>query len=134
MLFAGYQGMAGGNALANVIFGKVNPSGKLPYSIFERESDYPLFPGGLNKPVSTASDYVGVQNKAVDQSIADCQLVGNSKYHKGDENSYNDYGLTCDKEKYKLDVASKKFSLSYQSDVMKQNQTTGQKEKVEVVK
>lgn len=66
LLFAGYQGMAGGNALANVIFGKVNPSGKLPYSIFERESDYPLFPGGLNKPVSTASDYVGVQNKAVD--------------------------------------------------------------------
>jgi hypothetical protein len=68
------------------------------------------------------------------ESIADGQLVGTSKYHKGDENSYNDFGLSCDKEKYKLDVANKKLTLAYQSDMMKQNQATGQKEKVEVVK
>jgi len=43
ILFAWYSGMEGGNALANVLYGEVNPSGKLPFSIAKQESDYPYF-------------------------------------------------------------------------------------------
>ena len=43
ILFAWYSGMEGGSALANVLYGKVNPSGKLPFSIARNDSDYPYF-------------------------------------------------------------------------------------------
>ena len=43
ILFAWYSGMEGGTALANVLYGKVNPSGKLPFSIARNDSDYPYF-------------------------------------------------------------------------------------------
>ncbi len=46
-----YNGMEGGTALANVLFGKVNPSGKLPFTMAKALNDYPSerqgeFPGG----------------------------------------------------------------------------------------
>ncbi len=45
-----YNGMEGGNALAEVLFGKVSPSGKLPFTIGKKLEDYPShsigeFPG-----------------------------------------------------------------------------------------
>ncbi len=43
ILFAWYAGMEGGNALANILYGKVNPSGKLPFTIASNEEDYPEF-------------------------------------------------------------------------------------------
>jgi beta-glucosidase len=43
ILFAWYSGMEGGNALADILYGDVNPSGKLPFSIAKNESDYPYF-------------------------------------------------------------------------------------------
>ena len=43
IVFAWYSGMQGGSALANVLYGKVNPSGKLPFSIARNDSDYPYF-------------------------------------------------------------------------------------------
>lgn len=36
-----YPGMEGGNALADIIFGKVNPSGKLPYAVPVSAADLP---------------------------------------------------------------------------------------------
>ena len=43
ILFAWYAGMEGGHALANVLYGKANPSGKLPFSIAQNQEDYPFF-------------------------------------------------------------------------------------------
>ena len=43
IVFSWYSGMEGGTALANVLYGKVNPSGKLPFSIARNDSDYPYF-------------------------------------------------------------------------------------------
>lgn len=41
IMMAYYPGMEGGNAIADIIFGKVNPSGKLPFAIAKNEADYP---------------------------------------------------------------------------------------------
>ena len=43
ILFAWYGGMEGVTALENVLYGTVNPSGKLPFSIARNDSDYPYF-------------------------------------------------------------------------------------------
>lgn len=38
-----YSGEQGGTALANILCGKVNPSGKLPFTVARDEADYPPF-------------------------------------------------------------------------------------------
>lgn len=43
ILYNWYAGMEGGNALARILFGEVNPSGKLPFSTPYKESDLPYF-------------------------------------------------------------------------------------------
>lgn len=43
ILFSFYSGLEGGNALADILSGDVNPGGKLPFTIAEREDDYPSF-------------------------------------------------------------------------------------------
>ena len=43
IVFSWYSGMEGGNALAKIIYGDVNPSGKLPFTIARNSNDYPYF-------------------------------------------------------------------------------------------
>ncbi|MCG9910230.1 MAG: glycoside hydrolase family 3 C-terminal domain-containing protein [Flavobacteriales bacterium] len=44
ILWSGYYGMEGAHAIPKVVFGEVNPSGKLPFSIPVDEADLPHFP------------------------------------------------------------------------------------------
>lgn len=50
VLMSFYSGSMGGHALGNILAGKVNPSGKLPFSVAHNESDYP--------PIITDADTV----------------------------------------------------------------------------
>lgn len=43
IIMAWYSGQEGGNALANIIFGDVNPSGKLPFTIPKDPKNLPFF-------------------------------------------------------------------------------------------
>ncbi|TLX78127.1 glycosyl hydrolase [Labilibacter sediminis] len=43
VIMAWYSGMEGGNALANIIFGDVNPSGKLPFTVPVSQDQLPNF-------------------------------------------------------------------------------------------
>jgi beta-glucosidase len=43
VLFTWYPGEEGGNAVADIIFGKQNPSGKLPVTFYQSEKDLPPF-------------------------------------------------------------------------------------------
>ena len=43
ILFSFYSGLEGGNALADILSGDVNPGGKLPFTIANNENDYPPF-------------------------------------------------------------------------------------------
>jgi beta-glucosidase len=55
IFFSGMPGQETGNALADVLFGDVNPSGKLPMTIAQATTDY---------PANTAAQYPGANNHA----------------------------------------------------------------------
>ncbi|KAI8063909.1 glycosyl hydrolase family 3 N terminal domain-containing protein [Gongronella butleri] len=44
VVWANVPGEQSGNALADILYGDVNPSGRLPYTIAKQESDYPVKP------------------------------------------------------------------------------------------
>jgi beta-glucosidase len=57
LLHTWYAGSQGGNALAQVLFGRANPGGKLPISWWNREEDDPTFNSYYTAPGSDDSKY-----------------------------------------------------------------------------
>ena len=60
-----YPGQEGGSAIASVLFGDVNPSGKLPTTLGVRREDYPdfgNFPGVKNRVAYQEGIYVGYRH------------------------------------------------------------------------
>ncbi len=53
VLMSFYSGLEGGNALADILSGDVNPAGKLPFTIAQKAEDYPPFLhlGAKNKDI-----------------------------------------------------------------------------------
>ena len=49
ILMAWYSGMEGGHALADILFGKVNPSGKLPFTIPKDLAHLPFFKADIDE-------------------------------------------------------------------------------------
>lgn len=65
ILEAYYPGQEGGDALARILFGKVNPSGKLPETFPQRLEDNPSygnFPGDPDKVIYGEGIYVGYRH------------------------------------------------------------------------
>ena len=54
ILHSFYSGMEGGNALAELLMGKANPSGHLPFTMAKNEDDYPdfLFPSAKTRDIT----------------------------------------------------------------------------------
>ncbi|MCK5455594.1 MAG: glycoside hydrolase family 3 C-terminal domain-containing protein, partial [Melioribacteraceae bacterium] len=60
-----YPGQEGGNALADILFGDVNPSGKLPVTFLKRWEDSPAFgtyPGIREKAIYSEGIFVGYRH------------------------------------------------------------------------
>lgn len=60
LLTAYYPGEQGGNAIAEVLFGDYNPSGRLPVSVPRHVGQLPVY---YNKPAPAAHDYVEMSAK-----------------------------------------------------------------------
>ncbi len=111
IIMAWYSGMEGGRALADILFGNISPSGKLPftipkdaanlpyfnknadeieygyyhgYTLFEKENFEPAYPFGFGMSY-TSFKYENLQVKSNENEIISSVDVTNTGSHMGDE-------------------------------------------------
>ena len=95
LVWGWYAGMEGGNALAEVLFGEINPSGKLPETFYKNHMDCSAhalgeFPGGKSVAYSEGF-YVGYRyNDKYDVAPAFCFVHGLSYTIFSYENAWLD--------------------------------------------
>ena len=70
VLAAWYPGIRGGEAIANILFGKVNPSGKLPITFPVSEADLP-HPVEAKQPASEPTEIPGFPGRKMNQAKFD---------------------------------------------------------------
>ena len=72
VLLAGLPGQESGNALVDVLFGAVSPSGRLPYTIAKARGDYPadvLYESGMETPQITYAEGVDIDYRCVPPAL-----------------------------------------------------------------
>ena len=77
ILFSYFGGQEMGSAVANVAFGQVNPSGKLPFTLAKQVSDYPLnlYNGSITlDPIAkfTEGDFIDYKVSLTHHSVHSC--------------------------------------------------------------
>ncbi|KAH6995946.1 glycosyl hydrolase family 3 N terminal domain-containing protein [Ilyonectria sp. MPI-CAGE-AT-0026] len=96
ILAAHYPGQESGNSIADILFGDVNPSGKLPYTIAKQESDYNTPVLNLTGPDATnssawQSDFV--EGLLIDYRHFDAMNI-TPQYEFGHGLSYTTFDIT----------------------------------------
>ncbi|MES2657729.1 MAG: glycoside hydrolase family 3 C-terminal domain-containing protein [Verrucomicrobiota bacterium] len=70
VIYCAYPGMEGGNALAGILFGDVNPSGKLTFTWPKRDTDQPSYPTRNNNPIDYSEGvFVGYRGYEINKVV-----------------------------------------------------------------
>lgn len=70
VLYCAYPGMEGGTALAKILFGDVNPSGKLTFTWPKRDTDQPSYPTRNNTPIDYSEGvFVGYRGYEINKVV-----------------------------------------------------------------
>ncbi|KAL2258198.1 hypothetical protein VTK26DRAFT_8583 [Humicola hyalothermophila] len=78
-LFAGLPGQESGHSLAAVLYGDVNPTGRLPYTVARSESDYGLL---LNPTSSSTDPNPFPETNFTESLLVDYRYFDHPNYHK----------------------------------------------------
>lgn len=92
VLYAGVPGQGSGHAIVDVLYGDVNPSGRLPYTVAQKESDYGALLNSTMDPSIPAflqSDFE--EGLYIDYRAFDAQNI-TPKYEFGFGLSYTTFG------------------------------------------
>lgn len=90
VLMSFYSGIEGGNALADILSGDVNPGGKLPFTIAEKAEDYPSFL------------HLGTKNKNIEYGY----YHGYTLFDKKGVNAHFPFGFGMSYTQFELSEAS----------------------------
>ncbi|RYG64437.1 glycosyl hydrolase, partial [bacterium] len=108
VIYCAYPGMEGGNALAGILFGDVNPSGKLTFTWPKRDTDQPSFLTRGNNPIDYSEGvfvgYRGYEANKVEPEFAFGHGLSYSTFRYGHLRVSSPSFLESDRVTVKVDV------------------------------